>query len=216
MKRVIVLLTVLAVSGFAQVNAQKDKVYTSLDKALVTPEKVYQLDLSFSSKKYQAMPDTVSVLKNLTHFFLQNSMLTDVSDSIEQLKNLEVLWLGNVKDDNTKNELNDIPDAVWSLEKLQVLHLENCGLEMVPETIGAMSELRELYLRDNHLYSLPRSIGKLRNLQVLVVYNNPLESLPESMAGLENLKTLVLTGTILSDTEKEKIKKMLPNCKLTF
>ena len=59
--------------------------------------------------------------------------------------------------------------------------------------INYLSNLKEFDLTYNQLTSLPESIGKLTNLERLDLRNNP-----------------------MSDEEKERIKKLLPNTYISF
>ncbi len=57
-------------------------------------------------------------------------------------------------------------------------------------------------------------MGQLTNLKFLYLGGNKLDSIPAEIKNLVNLKYLYLFGNYFSDSEKEKIKKLLPNCKI--
>ena len=67
------------------------------------------------------------------------------------------------------NQLKDIPDSLFKLEKLKFLDLSN-----------------------NHLTFLPDSVGEAKSLVELRVVNNSLEKLPETFGGIENIEVLDL------------------------
>ena len=71
------------------------------------------------------------------------------------------------------------------------MHLDLSG--DLPESIGYLTNLRLLYLLGDNLTSLPDSIGNLKNLKELAVWTNP-----------------------LSDDEKVRTKKLLPNTDILF
>ena len=64
--------------------------------------------------------------------------------------------------------------------------------------------------------SLPAEIGKLVNLQELELYDNQLTSLPAEFEELENLRWLALRENAMSKEERRKVKKLLPNCDISF
>ena len=71
-----------------------------------------------------------------------------------------------------------------------------------------------LDLSDENLTSLPAEIGKLKNLMHLDLCFNKLTSLPAEIGKLEKLKSLYLINNAISKEDIEKIKKLLPNCKI--
>ena len=107
-------------------------------------------------------------------------------------------------------------DYVNYLSNLKELDLEDNQLTSLPDWIGNLTNLEELNLNYNNLTSLPYSIGNLKNLERLYLHDNKLTSLPESIANLKNLRYLDLEYNPISDEEKERIKKLLPNTKIYF
>jgi Leucine-rich repeat (LRR) protein len=76
-------------------------------------------------------------------------------------------------------------------------------------------------LRGNKIKSLPDTIGKLKKLNVLNLKDNQLTSLPNSITNLDEenggeLYKINLSGNNFSDSEKEKIQKLLPNVEISF
>jgi len=48
------------------------------------------------------------------------------------------------------------------------------------------------------------------------LWQNQLTTLPEEIKNLHNLEKLYLGGNNFSRTEKKRIKKLLPNCKINW
>ena len=107
-------------------------------------------------------------------------------------------------------------DYMNYISNLKELYLYGKNLKTLPESIGYFKNLDWLVLGENWLTSLPESIGNLKNLGVLWLAENQLKSLPKSIGNLTNLKELYLYNNPISDEEKERIKKLLPNTKIYF
>jgi len=89
-------------------------------------------------------------------------------------------------------------------------------LTQLPDGIGNLTNLTKLNFWDNKLTQLPESIGDLTKLRYLDLYSNQLTKLPESIGKLTNLTGLDLRYNYIPDTERQRIKKALPNCNVYF
>lgn len=95
--------------------------------------------------------------------------------------------------------------------------VQKSKLKRLPEEICKLKNLKRLTIAwGGKLEELPDNIGRLENLELLDLYRNNLTYLPESIKELKNLKRLILGENNFSKQEQEKIKAMLPNCKITF
>lgn len=175
-------------------------------------------DLSF-------LPESIGNLTNLTELWLWNNQLTTLPDSIENLTNLTYL-------DLRKNPLENLPNNLVALslnkeqwERFQQLStmtaLKSLGLghnqlTRLPDSIGNLTNLTTLGLSYNQLTTLPDSFGDLTNLTNLGLYNNEITSLPDSIGNLTNLTELTLWDNPISESEQERIRSLLPNCRITF
>lgn len=71
-------------------------------------------------------------------------------------------------------------------------------------------------LNNNELQDLPKELGELKELKYLELGNNNLKNLPLEMKSLIKLEEMHLERNEFSEIEKERIKKMLPNCVIHF
>ncbi|MCU0354852.1 MAG: leucine-rich repeat domain-containing protein [Cytophagales bacterium] len=124
-------------------------------------------------------------------------------------------------------------------EEVYCLDASTATLKRVPEQFAQMSNLVQLSLADNQLAdltavathnktllfldvrrnrleSLPAEIGNLTFLQELNLRDNSLTKLPAEMAQLKHLQVLNLAGNPIADAEKDRIRRMLPNCRVYF
>ena len=100
--------------------------------------------------------------------------------------------------------------------KIRELYVTNDkeGVSRVPEDIGSLKNLKILGLFGNNISLLPNSIGELSQLEELYLDANPIGELPESIGELKELKILGIAQTKISTSEKARIQKLLPNCKI--
>ncbi len=124
--------------------------------------------------------------KAISALNLSNCGIKTISDSIEILKNLEML-------DLTYNKLSKIPDSISRLFKLKNLFLSDNRLETLPDAIGNLLELNQLTLDHNLLKKIPETMKNLHQLERLSIWGNSLQSLPESIGELGLLKSLGLS-----------------------
>jgi Leucine-rich repeat (LRR) protein len=114
-------------------------------------------------------------------------------------------------------ELNMIPDKVFELEGLRILHAQHNRIQVLPRLIGRVKDLTQLrlfknelrwlpaevgecvalqvlWIQDNHLIALPGTLGNCVQLKILAVARNPLRSLPHELQKCINLKEVDFEG----------------------
>ncbi len=106
--------------------------------------------------------------------------------------------------------------SLSQLKNLKKLDLNGKQLKTLPPEIGNLKALTNLLLGSNQLKTLPSEIGNLKALTILLLDNNQLKTLPPEIGSLKALTQLYLRENPLSDKEKKKIKKLLPECRVIF
>jgi hypothetical protein len=140
---------------------------------------------------------------------VDNQSLKKIPKQIEKLKNIVSFNLGG-------NSFAKFPKNVCRLTSLDELSMSSSRITYVSPEIGKLKNLRILILNFNQIKSLPKEIGNLSKLLYLELGNNQLTSLPEEIMYLTSLQELHIERNNLSETEKQRIKKLLPKCIIHF
>jgi Leucine-rich repeat (LRR) protein len=111
--------------------------------------------------------------------------------------------------------IESIPDEVLTLEKLQELNVLNCRVKEIPSFLTSMKTLTVLDLSHNQHINV-QGVGRLTNLEVLNLNECALQTLPENITSLRKLQHFGLEGNLFTEQEKNRIKGLLPACKIYF
>ncbi len=166
-------------------------------------------ELNLWGNQLSSLPNEIGQLKNLTSLHLGSNQLTSLPNKMGQLRNLTTLSIGY-------NKLTSLPDEIGQLTNLTRLSLSRNQLSSLPKELSMLKNLTVLYLENNLLTHLPNEIGQLKNLTSLDLRENQLSSLPAEIGRLTNLTKLDLRSNKFSDSEKVKIKQLLPKCAINF
>ncbi len=138
-----------------------------------------------------------------------NQGLKILPKELEQLKHIvSINLLGNI--------FTSFPTVLSQLTTLDEISLSSNNLTTVCSEIGRLKNLRILIMNFNQLTELPKEIGDLTNLLYLEIGNNQLKGLPEEIKYLTNLQELHIERNALSESEQQRIKRLLPNCVIYF
>ena len=130
--------------------------------------------------------DGSPINNEITILDLRNNNLTELSEKIGNLANLEILFLSN-------NRLTTLPESIGNMSNLVSLYASNNRLTTLPESIGNLNNLVSFYISSNRLFILPKSIGNLTTLRVFNLSNNNLtvpENIEENFTQIGNINTL--------------------------
>jgi Leucine-rich repeat (LRR) protein len=184
------------------------------EKKLAEIEKNSGENVSELQRKLELLQKEFSDLENE-----KNSIIAEkekqISELLEKIKKLEkeiencskVEQKGNGKDslkNPSNSELEEITE--WS---------NRFGLGL-PKTWKELQELKEIKARVKEITYIPEAIGNLSNLTSLYFDGNQITEIPEAIGNLSNLTELDFRDNQISDSEKEKIRRLLPNTKIDF
>ncbi len=136
--------------------------------------------------------------ENWKELNLRGQHLQSLPDAIGSLQQIQVLHLGWTKRPFRQNFITTLPDAMGQLANLQSLDLNHNELTVLPDAMGRLTNLQSLDLSVNKLTVLPDAMGRLTNLQSLDLRANRLKALPDVVGRLTNLQTLDLSGNGLT------------------
>ena len=221
------------------------KIYRSLEEALQNPDDVCILDLELKLwPKIKELPSFISRFSNLKELYLGHNFLDKIPPEIGKLSKLEILDLCISHLEELPREMRNlsslrvlrlcdngisrIPEEIFSLTNLEILDISRLNAYerkndasipkeiTIPSSIGKLVNLKKLNLQENLLFQLPSEIGSLQNLEVLELGINDFKELPDVVLQLKNLKWLDMQNGIIPETEKTRIKKLLPKVRISF
>ncbi|MCD4744869.1 MAG: hypothetical protein K8R58_01055 [Bacteroidales bacterium] len=101
-------------------------------------------------------------------------------------------------------------------KNLQSIDLLDCNITEIPKEIFELKNLQNLFLEFNEISEIPEDIRKLKNLKIFSIKYNKLTNIPESLSELKNLELINLKGNNISETDIEKLEKLLPDCEISY
>ncbi|MEP5339608.1 MAG: leucine-rich repeat-containing protein kinase family protein [Algibacter sp.] len=120
---------------------------------------------------------------------LSDNQLTELPDSIYQLKHLKILFFA-------RNNFTEFPEILKNCPTLTMIGFKSNQIKTVPEN-AFPPLLNWLILTDNKIEKLPKSIGDCHLLQKCALAGNQIEELPSEMANCLNLELLRISANKL-------------------
>lgn len=159
--------------------------------------------------EYKDLKQAIINKEKVLSIDVANQNLNKLPEKLNMLTNIvSINLLGN--------QFTEFPTILSKLKTLDEISLSSNKLSKIGSEIGDLKNLRILIINNNLLKSLPKEIGELTNLLYLELGNNKLTSLPEEIKYLTSLQELHIERNELSEIEKNRIKKLLPNCVIHF
>lgn len=155
-------------------------------------------------KTYTELDEALQNPQKVYKLVLKKSKLKRLPPELFKLVNLKYL-------DVSKNKLLEVPKEIASLKNLEYLDLSKNKLTTLPPEIGELKNLHILMIGETELYGLPPALGRLNKLEYLDAWNSYVNVFPDELTGLKNLKTLDLRLINVSENDRMKLQKMLPN-----
>lgn len=148
--------------------------------------------LNLSGNDLTQLTESICELKKLTLLYIVNNRIKKLPNSIGKLTSLTELNACN-------NHLKSLPSSFDMLKNLNFLRLEKNSFAEVPSCIENLNRLEWLDLRRNNITQFPVWLGKLPSLLTLQLANNKLNSLPSDLMPFTSLRNLELAGNNLKE-----------------
>lgn len=133
--------------------------YTDLSEALLTPDKVYRLNLK--KQKLKEIPKDVYKLKNLQELNVSKNKLKNLPKDLDTLKNLEII-------NASANDIDTLYAEIGNCTQLKTLILNQNVIAHLPSTIANLTNLYFLDMWGNEITEFPTEISKLKNTLKIV------------------------------------------------
>jgi len=164
---------------------------------------------AFSCNHLKSFNKAIGGLEQLKYLSWNYGRLEEITKHIGDLKCLKELYLKS-------NSIKRISNHIGNLQQLEHLNLNGNFIQKLPNSIGNLNNLKTLVLSHNNLHKLPTTIGNLKKLENLSLSFNAISSLPEEIKELINLKTLDIIRNPISESEKDRLSRLLPNCSIKY
>lgn len=158
------------------------------------------------------------ILEELTLLYIDMSLpsVQRTIDQMDKFKTIQTLIIYG-------GEIGAAVDLIDLLSRAENYPLRNLYIvnfkhfvTALPQKIDTFKDLTLLSLVNNQIKDLPSEIGSLSSLKTLYVDINPVTSLFPVIEQLGRLETLGVGKTDIPQPEIDRIKKLLPDCKILF
>jgi len=157
--------------------------------------------LQLSSNCLEQIPSRLIQSETLEELYCDSNQLEVFPSSCSTTLTKKTLWSIRVLS-LSNNRLTEISEAVCAIPNLEELNLENNLVKEIPTgLLSRASNLNILRLSHNEITSLPKTFGGLSNLEVFTIANNNLTELPQSFLLLSKLTFLDLSSNPFTDKE---------------
>ncbi|KAH9514822.1 hypothetical protein Btru_023724 [Bulinus truncatus] len=184
-------------------------------------KQVYLSGKIYPRGRLKEFPECICSLPDLVHLDLSWQQIRRIPDSLGNLRKLQVLNLKWNQLQNVSLELRKctklrkvdlsgalrllatIPEALFSLEDLEELYLNDNFFTEIPEGVCGLVKLTSLCVKRNSLLRLSPELYKLRYLENLDLSDNFLDNIPADIKKFKRLQVLVLSNNSLTELPEE-------------
>lgn len=156
-------------------------------------------ELIFTRLILEDMPTINADFSHITYLSL-NGMgpVTGINEFLQKFPRLRALELRGF-------ELDLLPDAVFSMQNLTELRLENCAITLTQDSAAGLAALEHLeYIDlDHNPLNITPNFGNMPNLNTLHLRNTGLREFPVSLLALSELEVVDLSENLITELPSE-------------
>ena len=174
---------------------------------------VYKLnklkDLYLNTTNIKTINIDLSKLDSLNHLDLSENELDKLPDQVKNIPNLKWLSLEN-------NKFTNLSFIDSRLSNIETLYIQSNKITIISSGTDHLRNLKELLIFDNNIDSIPDQIAYLTKLEKLEIWDNPIRYISPKIKLLTSLREMRIDDDNLTNTDKDNLKKWLPNCIVSF
>ena len=171
---------------------------TAFDNFYADPDRD-GFELTFTRTILEDMPPITADFSHVTYLSLYGAQaVTGVNEFLQHFPRLRVLDLRGFA-------LDRLPDAVFSMQYLTQLRLEDSNITLTPASAANLSGLEYLeYIDfDDNPLNITPDFSNMPNLNTLHLRNTELREFPDSLLGLSELEVIDLSENVISTLPSE-------------
>lgn len=159
----------------------------------------------------EQIPTNLDQLPNLESLILDGTNLQKFQfQKLRTSKNLRLIKLVELKQSGLGQHLYKIP-------KLEVLNIIYSRIGYLHPDIGKIKSLKALTIQQTDLKELPEELLELKKLKVLSIQQAEINlSFLDIIAQMPQLRILRLSKKLVKKTERERLQRALPNCRISY
>ena len=155
------------------------------------PEAIYSLAdsleiLDLSNNALTSLPDDLASLSHLKILFCSNNRFTELPEVLGSCPKLEMIGFKS-------NQIKTVSGAALPRITRWLILTDN-QIENLPDEIGELPRLQKLALAGNQLRDIPESIKHCQNLELIRLSANALTTFPDVLLTLPKLAWLAFSG----------------------
>ena len=162
---------------------------------------IYCNRLGLSHNRIQRLPRSIGKMESLRVLLLDYNRLEELPDELFMLTKLERLSLA-------RNKLTKLPRVIGNLKSLKYVDVSgNRKMKSITSGISGCKSLEELRCSDCSIQKIPADCAKLEQLRLIVAENNRIESVASALfLYAEGLQTIALYGNPIDMSTVESTK----------
>ena len=156
-------------------------------------------ELTFSRPLLEDMPSINADFSHVTYLSLTGrGPITQINEFLQRFPRLRALELRGIA-------LDQLPDALFSMQNLTELRLEDSAITLTDESAAGMAGLERLeYIDlDHNPLTLTPDFGNMPNLNTLHLRDTEITEFPISLLGLSELEVIDLSENLITSLPSE-------------